>query len=80
MRGNVGHPKKCKISSKKAKEAALCRWLLFAGSVVGVINQSYVYSILVPSTPMCYQPNIYDTEGFFTLTNKSIMYQENMKH
>ena len=41
------------------------KWLLFAGSVVGAMNQSYVYSIPDPSIPMCYKPNIYDIEGFF---------------
>ena len=55
------------------------KWLLFAGSVVGAMNQSYVYSIPDPCIPMCYKPNIYDIE-FFTLTNKSILYEENMTH
>ena len=38
---------------ENAKVVALHRWLLFAGSVMRAMSQSYVYSV-----PLCYKPNI----------------------
>ena len=71
MFANTVEPAKSNHPGENAKVVALCRWLLFAGSVIGVMSQSYVHSI-----PMCYKPNIYDIKEFLTLTSKSILYEE----
>ena len=62
---NTVEPAKSNHPGENTKVVALCRWLLCAGSIVGAMNQSYVYSILDPSIPMCYKPNIYDIKGVF---------------
>ena len=41
------------------KMVALCRWLYFTESLLRVMSQSYVHSIL-----RCYKPNLHDFRGF----------------
>ena len=58
--GGTLEPAKSNHSGQNAKVVALCRWLLFAGSVMRAMSQCYVYCI-----PMCYKPNSCDIKGFF---------------